>query len=52
VIEQLEHDLGKPVVTSNQAAIWCSLRKAGIGDDVQGLGTLLRRELPARAAAA
>jgi maleate isomerase len=52
VIAQLEHDLGKPVVTSNQAAIWCSLRKAGIGDDVQGLGTLLRRELPARAAAA
>jgi maleate cis-trans isomerase len=30
VIEDLERDLGKPVVTSNQAAIWCSPRAAGI----------------------
>ncbi len=52
VIEELERDLGKPVVTSNQAAIWCSLRKAGIGDDVPGLGALLRLDLKARSAAA
>ena len=42
IIDDLEERLGKPVVTSNQAAIWCSLRKAGIDDDVPGLGYLLR----------
>ena len=52
VIEDLERDLGKPVVTSNQAAIWCSLRKAGIGDDVRGLGALMRHDRVAQAAAA
>jgi maleate isomerase len=52
VIENLERDLGKPVVTSNQAAIWCSLRIAGIGDDIPALGALMRRDLVARAAAA
>ena len=39
VIEDLERALGKPVVTSNQA-LWCALRKAGIGDAVAGLGAL------------
>jgi maleate isomerase len=42
VIEELEERLGKPVVTSNQAAFWRSLRTAGIEDDVPGLGQLLR----------
>ena len=41
VIEDLEERLGKPVVTSNQAAIWCSLRTAGMEDVVPGLGRLL-----------
>jgi maleate isomerase len=42
VIDELEERLGKPVVTSNQAAIWHSLRRAGIEDHVPGLGCLLR----------
>ena len=52
VIEDLERDLGKPVVTSNQAAIWCSLRAAGIRDSVPGLGALLKLDATARPAAA
>jgi maleate cis-trans isomerase len=40
------------VVTSNQAALWASLRKAGIRDDVPGLGALLRRDALVAAAAA
>src|SRR6266566_173572 len=30
VIERLENELGKPVITSNQAALWCALRELGI----------------------
>lgn len=41
VIEEIEAELGKPVVTSNQAALWCALRTAGIDEDVPGLGRLL-----------
>lgn len=44
VIEDLERSLGKPVVTSNQAALWRSLRQAGIFDSVPGLGHLLRHD--------
>jgi maleate cis-trans isomerase len=32
------------VITSNQAAIWKSLRLAGITDAVPGLGHLLRHD--------
>ena len=42
VIEQLEMDLGRPVVTSNQATFWAALRRAGLNDRMQGLGRLLR----------
>jgi maleate cis-trans isomerase len=52
VIEELERDLSKPVITSNQAALWCSLRAAGIRDDVPGLGSLLQRDALARSAVA
>ena len=52
VIDELERDLSKPVITSNQAAIWCSLRAAGIRDDVPGLGALLRHNARARSAVA
>ena len=44
-IEDLEKVLNKPVVTSNQAAIWKSLRLAGIYDAVPGLGLLLRHDV-------
>jgi maleate cis-trans isomerase len=52
VIEDLERDLGKPVFTSNQAALWCSLRAAGIRDAVAGLGILLRHDAGGQSAAA
>jgi len=52
VIEDLERDLLRPVVTSNQAALWRSLRAAGIRDQVPGLGRLLRHDAPARSAVA
>lgn len=42
VIEPLEEALGKPVVSSNSATLWHTLRQAGIDDPVPGLGTLLR----------
>lgn len=42
IIEALEHDLGMPVVTSNQAALWFCLRESGLRDCVGGFGRLLR----------
>lgn len=42
-IEPLEQALGKPVVSSNSATLWHTLRLAGIDDRIEGLGTLLRR---------
>lgn len=42
VIEQIEQDLGKPVVTSNQACFWASLRLMGLPDVIEGHGRLLR----------
>lgn len=41
-IEPLEAELGKPVVSSNSATLWHSLRNAGIPDRIDGLGSLLR----------
>lgn len=42
VIDALETELGRPVVTSNQAMLWRALRDAGIEDRVAGFGALLR----------
>jgi maleate cis-trans isomerase len=42
VIEPLEEALGKPVVSSNSATLWHTLRRAGIDDPIPGLGVLLR----------
>ena len=42
VIEELERELGVPVVTSNTAAAWHCLRELGIADSVDGFGKLLR----------
>jgi maleate isomerase len=50
VIEKLEVELKRPVVTSNQAALWCALRTLGLKDVVPGLGSLFRHDL-AKAAA-
>lgn len=40
MIETLEQDLGKPVITSNQAMMWHALRSAGIREAVPGFGKL------------
>lgn len=42
VIEPLEDAIGKPVVSSNSATLWHTLRTAGIEDRIDGLGALLR----------
>jgi maleate cis-trans isomerase len=41
IVERLEHDLGKPVVTSQAATLWYALRALGIKDAVRGYGRLL-----------
>lgn len=46
-IAELETRLRKPVVTSNQATLWYSLRVCGVLDDVPGVGELFRLRLPA-----
>jgi len=42
VIEDLETSLEKPVVTSNQAALWAALRRLEINRPIAGLGRLFR----------
>lgn|SRR5262245_2527726 len=42
VIGALERELGRPVITSNQAAAWHAMRERGITDRVPGFGTLLQ----------
>ncbi|MCF8060963.1 MAG: maleate cis-trans isomerase [Deltaproteobacteria bacterium] len=41
IIEDLERETGKPVVTSNQAGMWYSLRSLGLTEPVSGYGRLL-----------
>lgn len=41
-IDALESELGKPVISSNQAVLWSALRTAGITDRVDGYGRLMR----------
>jgi len=40
IVQRLEDRLGKPVVTSNQALAWSTLRAAGIDDEIDGFGRL------------
>ena len=40
IIEILEEDLSKPVISSNQASLWAALRKLEIGTKIPGLGQL------------
>lgn len=42
IIEALEEDLNRPVVTANQASLWRCLRLSGVRTPVSGYGTLLR----------
>jgi maleate cis-trans isomerase len=43
-IEDLEQRLQKPVVTSNQAALWACLRRLKIGRAIEELGRLLNQK--------
>jgi maleate isomerase len=40
IIEMLEEDFKKPVVTSNQATLWQALKKIRVGAKIVGLGQL------------
>jgi maleate isomerase/arylmalonate decarboxylase len=42
LITELEQVLGKPVITSNQATFWATLRAAGIEDHFDNFGVLLK----------
>ena len=42
MIEELETELGKPIVACNAAVYWQTLRAAGVTDAVPGYGQLLR----------
>jgi len=41
VIEALEHDLGKPVLSSASAMMWHALRSSGVRQPIPGYGRLL-----------
>ncbi len=41
VIERIEDESGKPVITSTQATLWKLLRAAGVADPIVGFGQLL-----------
>ena len=41
VLEHLEKDLGKPVISAIQATFWHALRSSGVKDSVKGYGSLL-----------
>lgn len=40
MIEELEQDIQKPVITANQCSLWMSLRKVAVSDILPGLGKL------------
>ena len=43
IIEEVERELGKPMISGNQATMWLMLKKAGFKKPVDGFGTLLRQ---------
>ena len=42
VLDMLEQDLGRPVISANQASLWHCLRSIGIRSEIAGYGNLLR----------
>lgn len=48
VLDDLEADLGRPVLSATQATMWAALRTLGVRADVQGFGSLLRNPGSAR----
>ena len=45
IIDKLESDVKKPVISSNQATAWLALRKLGISESIEGYGKLLTLDL-------
>jgi arylmalonate decarboxylase len=45
-IERIEHETGKPVISTAQASIWAALRIVGHTEAVEGYGKLLRELAP------
>lgn len=43
VLEELEQELGKPVISTTQVSIWAALRMIGETQAIEGYGSLLRR---------
>ena len=41
IIQTLEADLGKPVVSSNTATMWMMLKQVGLGEPLSGFGKIL-----------
>jgi maleate isomerase len=46
IIESLEEDLRKPVVSANQATMWKAAALAGVSQKMEGLGSLMRTPAP------
>lgn len=42
IIERLENDIGKPVLSTSQVSIWGALKKIGYAGSIPGYGVLLR----------
>jgi len=42
ILDALEQDLKRPVLSANQASLWHCLKLAGVGSDISGYGNLLR----------
>jgi len=40
IIELLEKDLKRPVITSNQVMLWDVLRRINVNEKIEGLGKL------------
>ncbi len=45
-IEALEAALGRPVLSANQAALWCALRVSGVDDHLNHYGQIFMMGLP------
>jgi maleate isomerase len=43
MIAALEEDLGRPVLTANQVALWYALRLAGVGAEVDDYGQVFKK---------
>lgn len=47
IVERLERELGKPVLTTNMVSLWAALRVLGHGEPITGYGALLREQMQA-----